>query len=155
MSRIALRAFAAGIIFACAVLSGAYYLFDQKGARGTGTQETTKLPEKTGNAEMRKPDKKQASSVKPVSPDKGKETKKQAHNAMQDKTIPSSYSLEIKSGMTTEDISNLLAANKIIKDKKQFEDYMEKNHLSGRIQIGTYVLTSVMQLSQIAKTITN
>ncbi|SFC39229.1 YceG-like family protein [Bacillus sp. OV322] len=154
MSRIALRAFAAGIIFACAVLSGAYYLFDQKGARGTGTQETTKLPEKNGNEEMRKPDKKQASSVKPVSPDKGKETKKQAHN-VQDKTSPSSYSLEIKSGMTTEDISNLLAANKIIKDKKQFEDYMEKNHLSGRIQIGTYVLTSFMQLSQIAKTITN
>lgn len=62
--------------------------------------------------------------------------------------------LNIQPGMASTDISSYLEKAGIIQNKQDFEDYLEAQGLSGKIQIGEYELNSTMTFKQIAETIT-
>lgn len=62
--------------------------------------------------------------------------------------------LIIRSGMTSTDISSILEQTNIIKNRKDFDQYLEDKRLSEGIQIGTYELNSSMTIAEIANLIT-
>lgn len=62
--------------------------------------------------------------------------------------------LIIRSGMTSTDISLILEQTNIIKNRKDFDQYLEDKKLSEGIQIGTYELNSSMTIAEIANLIT-
>lgn len=62
--------------------------------------------------------------------------------------------LIIRSGMTSTEISSLLEQTNIIKNRKDFDQYLEDKKLSEGIQIGTYELNSSMTIAEIANLIT-
>ena len=62
--------------------------------------------------------------------------------------------LIIRSGMTSTDISSILEQTNIIKNRKDFDQYLEDKKLSEGIQIGTYELNSSMTIAEIANLIT-
>nr|WP_275580403.1 endolytic transglycosylase MltG [Metabacillus iocasae] len=63
--------------------------------------------------------------------------------------------IEITSGMTSMDISSKLVEAKIIKNSADFEQYLAKNQLTTKIQIGSYLLSSDMSHKEIAEILTN
>ena len=62
--------------------------------------------------------------------------------------------LIIRSGMTSTEISSLLEQTNIIKNRKDFNQYLEDKQLSESIQIGTYEINSSMTIAEIANLIT-
>lgn len=62
--------------------------------------------------------------------------------------------LIIRSGMTSTEISSFLEQTNIIKNRKDFNQYLEDKQLSESIQIGTYEINSSMTIAEIAKLIT-
>ncbi|WP_409297672.1 hypothetical protein V1498_06545 [Peribacillus sp. SCS-26] len=64
------------------------------------------------------------------------------------------YILHVKSGMTAPEIGKVLLKEGIIKDPKEFERYLAEQGLNGQIQLGEFVLTSNMSISQICRTLT-
>ena len=63
--------------------------------------------------------------------------------------------LHIEPGATSADIAYQLERSGIIKHATEFENYLIKNELSGKLQIGEYDLNSSMSVKEIAKMITN
>ena len=63
--------------------------------------------------------------------------------------------LRIEPGATSADIAYQLERSGIIKHATEFENYLIKNELSGKLQIGEYDLNSSMSVKEIAKMITN
>lgn len=66
-----------------------------------------------------------------------------------------SYTLVIKRGMGTTEVSKALKKGGIIKDDAEFERYMINKKKAKDIQIGDYKLTSDMKRTEILKVITN
>lgn len=64
------------------------------------------------------------------------------------------FILEIKSGMSTEEISSRLKQAKIINDQKDFEQYLIDSGYHKKVQIGTFELNNEMNHEEIAKIIT-
>lgn len=64
------------------------------------------------------------------------------------------FLLEINSGMNSESISRLLKEEGIIKDSKEFDEYLQETGYSIKIQIGSYELSSTMSYKEIAQRIT-
>ncbi|GAB3795499.1 hypothetical protein [Virgibacillus kimchii] len=64
------------------------------------------------------------------------------------------YTLNIESGMTTSEFSSLLEENDIIEDAGEFNQYIEDEDYSLRVQIGEFELTSDMSMYEIAEEIT-
>ncbi|RKO61962.1 endolytic transglycosylase MltG [Caldibacillus debilis] len=62
--------------------------------------------------------------------------------------------LEIKKGMTLEDLSNFLKEHQMISDRKKFEQFMVKENYDRKIQTGTFHLTKDMNYTEIAELIT-
>lgn len=62
--------------------------------------------------------------------------------------------LIIRKGMTSTDISSILEQTNIIKNRKDFDQYLEDKKLSEGIQIGTYEINSSMTIVEIANLIT-
>lgn len=73
-----------------------------------------------------------------------------AESASNSKTI-----LRIERGMDSTAVANELAKSNIIENAAQFEVYLAKNNLSGKIQIGEYNLNSSMAHEEIGKLITS
>ncbi|WP_391116063.1 hypothetical protein [Psychrobacillus sp. L3] len=63
--------------------------------------------------------------------------------------------LIVQPGMNSRDISSALENTGIIQNKQDFEDYLDAQNLTGRIQIGEYELDSSLTMKQIAEKITN
>ena len=63
--------------------------------------------------------------------------------------------LHIEPGATSAGIAYQLERSGIIKHATEFENYLIKNELSGKLQIGEYDLNSSMSVKEIAKMITN
>jgi cobalamin biosynthesis protein CobT len=66
----------------------------------------------------------------------------------------STYTLNIESGMTTSEFSSLLEENNIIDDAFEFNQYIEDEDYSLRVQIGEFELSSDMTMYEIAEEIT-
>ncbi|MYL71926.1 hypothetical protein GLW00_13750 [Halobacillus litoralis] len=65
------------------------------------------------------------------------------------------FSIDIVSGTTTDDISEKLIQANIIKDANEFESFMKDNDYSRYIQIGQATLNSGMSHQEIAEAITS
>lgn len=62
--------------------------------------------------------------------------------------------LIIQSGMNSNDVGSLLEQSGVIQNRLDFEDYLQAQDLSSRLQIGEYELHSAMTIKQIAEIIT-
>ncbi|WLR46262.1 hypothetical protein LC065_11725 [Halobacillus litoralis] len=65
------------------------------------------------------------------------------------------FSIDVVSGTTTDDISAKLIQANIIEDAAEFESFMKENDYSRYIQIGQATLNSEMSLQEIAEAITS
>lgn len=64
------------------------------------------------------------------------------------------YTLNIEEGMTSSEFSSLLEENNIVEDASEFNQYIEDEGYSLRVQIGEFELTSDMTVNEIAEEIT-
>ncbi|MGG0251481.1 hypothetical protein ABEY24_24620 [Peribacillus frigoritolerans] len=67
----------------------------------------------------------------------------------------STYTIKVKTNMTTAEIADLLSKEKIIDDAAEFEAYMNDRDFSKKIQIGEFVVTNNMTYKQLANTLTH
>ncbi|WP_050615777.1 endolytic transglycosylase MltG [Bacillus testis] len=149
MSRSTIRGIALGFL-AAAFLTMAMHVDSEKKEKPLSLEQLQEQSSKRGYTLVKeKEESKQASHTSPVS----NPVPKQAKKTDQAVTGPPSYTLTISSGMSSEEIADILKKEQIIQDPSAFIHYLESNGLSSRIQIGTYILTKDMNLQQIAKTI--
>ncbi|WP_409301691.1 hypothetical protein [Peribacillus sp. SCS-155] len=168
MNKSTIQAFAAGIIFSTAVIFGVQTLGHSNSATDVTITEAKELLEGKGYEVARDASQNKANtddgaadpptkSNTSTTPEKKISEHTQAQKQQssdKDGASSSSYSLQIKAGMTTGDIAELLYKERIINDEDAFQQYMNGQNLNEKIQIGIYVVTKDMTISQIAKTIT-
>ncbi|UOR12306.1 hypothetical protein [Halobacillus amylolyticus] len=68
---------------------------------------------------------------------------------------PENITLEIESGMSSTDISELLSDRGLIEDAQSFDQYMREEGYSRYIQIGEFEVSEEMSREQIADVITS
>ncbi|MFJ7991325.1 hypothetical protein ACIQY5_03845 [Peribacillus frigoritolerans] len=127
-----LQGLSAGIIFTTTIFAAFYY--------GTGKFEGT-----TPTAEEAK------KTIQPKDPDKvlmEKEASKEAPSIV-------TYTIKVKTNMTTAEIADRLSKEKIIDEAAEFEAYMNDRDFSKKIQIGVFVVTNNMTSRQLANTLTH
>ncbi|MFF2586584.1 hypothetical protein ACFVSS_01635 [Peribacillus butanolivorans] len=108
----------------------------------TDEGEIAGKPSKNADKEKQKQD------VSPIQETKEKEVSKKEDTIV-------SYTLKVKSNMTTTEITQILAKEKIIDDTAGFEAYMNEHDFSKNIQIGVFVITNNMTYRQLAHTLTH
>lgn len=156
MNKRNIRAFSFGIIFAVSLLGSYHFYFDSdrfsekdakhflkdRGYKVLTNEEFNKLTKTVQEKETKgsRPVKEKPSDDEEKSGDSG------------DPVII--YRLEVKSGMNSEEIAIQLAANKIIADQKDFEQFLESNGYNTKIQLGIFELTNKMSHEEIANIIT-
>ncbi|WP_284140408.1 MULTISPECIES: hypothetical protein [unclassified Virgibacillus] len=64
------------------------------------------------------------------------------------------YTVKIESGMPSSKIGDMLESNKIIDDASKFNQYLEKENYSTRVQQGEFKVNSGMSFFEIAEAIT-
>ncbi|MEB2629816.1 hypothetical protein SOP94_15275 [Peribacillus frigoritolerans] len=130
MNKARLQGLSAGIIFTTTIFAAFYY--------GTGKFEGT-----TPTAEE---------AIKTVQPKDPVLMEKEAS-----KEAPSivTYTIKVKTNMTTAEIADRLSKEKIIDDADEFEAYMNDRDFSKKIQIGEFVVTNNMTYRQLANTLTH
>lgn len=158
-----IRAFALGILFSTSIL-GTYYFVKDVGDSGELNEKTVKkyLEEKEFvvlTTEEYKNSQAKEKTEKKETVAKKKETSNT--NSIEKPTAPVeekpkviNYSLYIVSGMTSGEIAEVLATQKIVADKFEFEQYLIKNNYHTEVQLGTFELNSEMTYDEIAKVIT-
>lgn len=65
------------------------------------------------------------------------------------------YTLSVESGMSSIKISDILEANNIVDDAESFDQYLEDEGFSTKLQLGEYELSSKMSRYDIAELISN
>ncbi|MFE4238570.1 hypothetical protein [Peribacillus butanolivorans] len=162
MNKATLQGPSAGIIFSTAIFAGFYYGTGANAGHAPTTEEAKELLGKKGfvvssptdEGEIAgKPSKnadkeKQKQDVSPIQETKEKEVSKKEDTIV-------SYTLKVKSNMTTTEITQILAKEKIIDDTAGFEAYMNEHDFSKNIQIGVFVITNNMTYRQLAHTLTH
>ena len=171
------RSFAAGLFSAGVIMLAAYY-FSEESREELTADEMIPIVEEEGyhvltsdeyislavqpkdkeenteeKAETKQEDKKEKAENKEKEERKEEEKNNEKKEDKQPET--SSYTLQIKPGMLTPEITELLEENKIIDDAAKFNRYLEEHEYSPKIQIGNFKLTSDMDYYQIAETITD
>lgn len=81
--------------------------------------------------------------------------KKQPKQPPADQPEVINYTLEVKAGMGTSEVSKALETAKIIKDSDEFEALLINDGLSSKIQLGKNKLKSSMTSEEIIKLITS
>lgn len=109
----------------------------------TDKGEIAGKPSKNADKEIQK---KQV--VSPIQEAKEKEISKKEGSIV-------SYTLKVKSNMTTTEITQILAKEKIIDYAAGFEAYMNEHDFSKNVQIGDFVVTNNMTYRQLAHTLTH
>ncbi|MFJ5747472.1 hypothetical protein ACQKOM_03450 [Peribacillus frigoritolerans] len=125
MNKARLQGLSAGIIFTTTIFAAFYYGTD----KFEGTTPTAEEAKKT---------------VQPKDPDK----------VIMEKEA-STYTIKVKTNMTTAEIADLLSKEKIIDDAAEFKAYMNDRDFSKKIQIGEFVVTNNMTYRQLANTMTH
>ncbi|MFD2630837.1 hypothetical protein [Oceanobacillus kapialis] len=77
------------------------------------------------------------------------------NEAEQETEENATYTLNIKEGMASSEISSVLENNNIIDDAGEFNDYLIDNEYHLLVQIGEYELTTGMSQYEVAEAITN
>ncbi|HET7579801.1 MAG TPA: hypothetical protein VFK33_11005 [Bacillales bacterium] len=173
MTKRGMRAFAAGLWVAAAVLACFFYF-------GPQTQETAAKPSEVTKGQVQrylanhnqiaidesKYEAQQSTTGKKDKPSK-KETSNKTDNAKKDnqksgksnpnkkESSPKSYTLHIHSGMTGGEIGQKLENADIISNWYDLSKYLQNHNLENKVQLGTFTITGDMSVSEIAKKITS
>jgi len=157
MTRQSVQAFAGGMILATAVLAGAFYLTDNGKAEASKdaqniseTDVKTYLKDKQ-QVSLKREEYQQLLHYKETAlkQDASSQNKKEKEAEKKD----SKYKLEIKSGMSTAEIADLLAKGKVISSADDFKDYVKKTGNESKIRAGKYELKRGDSLKNIVKTL--
>jgi hypothetical protein len=150
MNKARLQGLSAGIIFTTTIFAGYHY--------GTGLFEgTTPTEEEAKELLVKKgfvvthPMEEAKKTVQTKDPDKDSMEK---GASKKDPSIVT-YTIKVKTNMTTTEIADSLANEKIIDDAAEFEAYMNDHDFSKKIQIGEFVVTNNMKYRQLANTLTH
>ncbi|MFN2745325.1 MULTISPECIES: endolytic transglycosylase MltG [Bacillus] len=162
MTRQSIQAFAGGMILATAVLAGAFYLTDN------GKAEASKDGQKISDADVKTylKDNQQVSVKREeyqellhyketaLKQADASQTKKDKENEQKnEKKKETKYKLEIKSGMSTAEIADLLEKEKVISSADDFKDYVKKTGYESKIKAGKFELKRGDSLKNIVKTL--
>lgn len=174
-----LRYFSLGLFIASLVIFVFFYYFNEPeiNAKDFTTEELIELIEDkdyrvitekeyisyTVNADADKKDKeKKAKEKEKEKKAKEKKEKKEKEKKAKEKKEKEEkkkkdevqkYTLTIKNGMSSQDVSKLLSENKIIKDANKFSAYLQKNNYSQKLKPGKFKLKSDMSEKELAKAI--
>ncbi|MGG3889257.1 endolytic transglycosylase MltG [Metabacillus fastidiosus] len=163
MSKVGFQAFAAGMIVATSVMGASYFLENnQKSAEQSVQKEVTDAQVKNYLS------KKGQLAISNEEYDDLKNQKEkllieqknnQANKAEQNKEQPKEqekkkYTLMIRKGMSTSDVSNLLQANGIIASSKDFNQFLIKGNYHTKVQLGDFEVVQGMNFQQITAIIT-
>ncbi|MBK5500850.1 hypothetical protein [Peribacillus sp. TH14] len=163
MNKAILQGLSAGIIFSTAIFAGFYYGTGANAGHAPTTEEAKELLVKKGFIVSSPTDEGEIAGKPSKSEDKEKqkkqdvspiqETKEKEVSKKEDTIVP--YTLKVKSNMTTTEITQILAKEKIIDDAAGFEAYMNEHDFSKNVQIGVFVVTNNMTYRQLAHTLTH
>lgn len=147
MDKLLLRGIAVGIILST-IVYGYFYYFEKPESIISETQVKDYLEEK---------------GYVPISKEKYNELlQKETDNSENQKVkepLPEpvkkeiTYSLSIEPGMNSNQIADVLEEEGIIQNSSDLNSYLIENDLNTKIQIGTYELSNMMDISEIAKVI--
>lgn len=158
MSNATLRAFAAGIIFSTALIAGFYYGNDLHQDRTITAMDAKKILEEQNYIVT-----KETAAINKAEPTPEKEVKQEtieapnniAKKQEQPKQDVKTYTLQVKYKMTVKEIAETLATEKIIDDAAKFQNYMNKNALTRRVQVDEFVVTSDMSYEELGHLLTH
>ncbi|MEH6946192.1 hypothetical protein V7068_03825 [Bacillus sp. JJ634] len=158
MSNATLRAFAAGIIFSTALIAGFYYGNDLHQDRTITAMDAKKMLEEQDYIVMKETaaiNKAEPTSEKEVKQETVEASKNIAKKQEQPKKDVKTYTLQVKYKMTVQEIAETLATEKIIDDAAEFQNYMNKNGLTRRVQVDEFVVTSDMNYEELGDLLTH
>ncbi|MFF2456607.1 hypothetical protein [Peribacillus simplex] len=150
MNKAGLQGLSAGIIFTTTIFAGFYYGTGLSAGTSPTAEEAKELLVKKGFV-VTLPMEEVKENVQPKDPDKDSMEKEAS------KKDPSivTYTIKVKTNMTTTEIADSLYKEKIIDDAAEFEAYMNDRDFSKKIQIGEFVVTNNMSYRQLANTLTH
>ncbi|MGG0412987.1 hypothetical protein [Peribacillus simplex] len=150
MNKARLQGLSAGIIFTTTIFAGFYYGTGLFEGPPPSAEEAKELLMKKGFV-VTLPMEETKKAVEPKEPDKDLMEKEAS------KKNPSivTYTIKVKTNMTTTEIADSLSKEKIIDDAAEFEAYMNDHDFSRKIQIGEFVVTNNMTNRQLANTFTH
>ncbi|MGG3798129.1 endolytic transglycosylase MltG [Metabacillus fastidiosus] len=163
MSKVGFQAFAAGMIVATSVMGASYFLENnQKSAEQSVQKEVTDSQVKNylskkgqlaiSNEEY---DDLKNQKEKLLIEQKSNQVNKTEQNKEQPKEQEKKkYTLMIRKGMSTSDVSNLLQANGIIASSKDFNQFLIKGNYHTKVQLGDFEVVQGMNFQQITAIIT-
>jgi len=158
MSNATLRAFAAGIIFSTALIAGFYYGNDLHQDRTITAMDAKKMLEEQDYIVIKETDainKAEPTSKKEVKQETVEASNNIAKKQEQSKKDGKTYTLQVKYKMTVQEIAETLASEKIIDDAAEFQNYMNKNGLTRRVQVDEFVVTSDMSYEKLGHLLTH
>ncbi|ASB88362.1 endolytic transglycosylase MltG [Bacillus sonorensis] len=158
MTRQSVQAFAGGMILATAVLAGTFYM------TGGGNAEASKNGQKVSEADVKAylKDNEQVSLKRADYQEllQYKEKSLKHDDASQDDNSAadeakkgSKYKLEIKKGMSTEEVADILEKEKVVTSADDFKDYVKDAGYESKIRAGKYELKRGSSLKSILKTL--
>lgn len=160
------RAFSLGIVFSVSILGIGFFSLEEPG-KETTLAEAKKLVEKEGYTILTNKDyenMKNAEDLAKKTSSRDETSKKKENQASppQEQSTKSEdksketimYTLEIQSGMNTEEIARTLMEANIIDDDMDFEQFLTDEGYSTTVQVGTFELKNNMTYDEIARTIT-
>lgn len=139
------------------VLSDSEYIalsVDEQGATDSQTPQKEEQPTTKAKAAEKTNDKKNKDKQKEADNKRENNDREDKEKDKEDKEKNKTYTLKIKSGMPSSDISDLLEENDIIDDASEFNKYLEKHNYSEKVQLGKFKVSSDMSLYEIAEAIT-
>lgn len=171
MTKNGLRGFGTGIFVACAVIAIYYYMFSHLNSTALGHQTNTangltqtrvdqylankgQIAVDQATFNEWQSDQQNSAPAKSSAPTKSTGSTQKNQTTSPAKPTVTKMVLTIKSGMSVSDIAKTLEQNKVIKDQQAFYNFMVKNKLDTKIQLGTFNVSSNMTTAQIAKAIT-
>lgn len=161
MNKRSLMAFSFGIFFSVSLIGFYYFRFEDKPQTITQKEAIQLLKEKNyvvlTKSEYTELTNKQTESKQKTeekTTEKKTTTKEKVNKEEASEKEKITYSLEITSGMTSEEIANILENHGIIDNGNDLSVYLDENGYSTKIQLGIFNLSNGMSLDQIARIIT-
>ncbi|ATH92403.1 endolytic transglycosylase MltG [Bacillus glycinifermentans] len=156
MTRQSVQAFAGGMILATAVLAGTFYL------TGSGNAESSKNKVSEADVKTYLKDNDQVSLTrtdyqdllqykeKALKQDDASQNEKDSGQDNEPKK-GSKYKLEIKKGMSTAEVADILEKEKVVPSADDFKDYVKDAGYESKIRAGKYELKRGSSLKSIVK----
>jgi homospermidine synthase len=167
MNKRTVRAFSLGILLAVILLgfgrngqstlnlTDAKEKVEDEGFIVITKEEYDKLAGQSVNEEDSQPPAEgQADKETETDTEKEEETAPQEEQPAKDESSIIHFTLEIESGMNSEQIAVILEQKKVIDDSDSFEQYLLDHDYNTKVQIGSFDLTSEMSYEEISKIIT-